>query len=135
MFVYSAPVSRKGGIGGPLAFGVDSAVVGDGVVVTGPNATGTIAFGIDSAVVGDGVVVTSPNAMSARLGLNLPESVAVYLCRRASRALKDLLACLDRLDEASLRQQRPITLPLAQKVLGLSAKLAAPVKQPPGIGA
>lgn len=58
-----------------------------------------------------------------RLGLNLPESVAVYLCRRASRALKDLLACLDRLDEASLRQQRPITLPLAQKVLGLSASL------------
>ena len=70
MFVYSAPVSRKGEIGGPLAFGVDSAVVGDGVVVTGPNATGpnatgTIAFGVDSAAVGDGVVVTSLNAMRA----------------------------------------------------------------------
>lgn len=60
-------------------------------------------------------------------GLKLPESVAVYLCRRGSRALGDLLACLDRLDEASLRRQRPITLSLAQEVLGLSAKLAAPL--------
>ena len=53
-----------------------------------------------------------------RRGLELPEAVAVYLCHRGSRALGDLLDGLDRLDEASLRRQRPITLPLAQEVLG-----------------
>lgn len=62
-------------------------------------------------------------------GLKLPESVAVYLCRRGSRALGDLLACLDRLDEASLRRQRPITLSLAQEVLGLARNSPRPFRQ------
>jgi len=53
-----------------------------------------------------------------RRGLVLSPSVVEYLCRRASRSLVDLLAILDRLDEASLQRQRPVTVPLVRQVMG-----------------
>ena len=54
---------------------------------------------------------------AAQRGLSLSPQVLDYLCRRASRSLVDLLALLERLDEASLRAQRPITVPLLREVM------------------
>jgi DnaA family protein len=44
--------------------------------------------------------------------------VVDYLCARASRALPDLLAILDRLDSASLERKRAVTVPLVRDVMG-----------------
>jgi DnaA family protein len=51
-------------------------------------------------------------------GLRLPEAVASYLATRGDRSLDALLGVLDRLDEASLRLQRPLTIPLVREVMG-----------------
>ena len=53
-----------------------------------------------------------------RRGLALGDAVAAYLVTRGSRSLRDLLACLDRLDTASLQLQRPVTIPLVRSVMG-----------------
>lgn len=55
---------------------------------------------------------------AARRGLDLPAAVCDYLSRRASRALPDLLAILERLDRASLQTRRPLTVPLVREVMG-----------------
>ncbi|MFK7830855.1 MAG: DnaA regulatory inactivator Hda [Congregibacter sp.] len=53
-----------------------------------------------------------------RRGLELSPVVARYLCSRESRALDDLLAVLDRLDQASMQLQRPLSVPLVKQVMG-----------------
>ncbi len=51
-------------------------------------------------------------------GLRVPVDVAQYLLSRQSRALADLLQVLDKLDHASLAEQRRLTLPFVRQVLG-----------------
>jgi DnaA family protein len=55
---------------------------------------------------------------AARRGLPLSPAVLEYLGRRASRSLRELLAILERLDVASLREQRSITVPLVRRIMG-----------------
>ncbi len=57
--------------------------------------------------------------LAARRGLSLPEPVVEFWLSRGARDLPALLADLERLDEASLAQQRRITVPLVKQVLGL----------------
>jgi DnaA family protein len=45
--------------------------------------------------------------------------VADYIVLRVNRDVASLLAVLERLDRASLLQQRQITVPFAKQVLGL----------------
>jgi len=52
-------------------------------------------------------------------GLRVPVEVAQYLMIRHSRAIGDLLQLLDRLDHASLREQRRLTVPFVRQVLGV----------------
>lgn len=54
-----------------------------------------------------------------RLGLNLSEEVANYLILRLHRSASTLFAALNRLDSASLAEQRKLTIPFAKKVLEL----------------
>ncbi len=54
---------------------------------------------------------------AARRGLQLDEPVLDYLMRRADRDLASLTALLDRLDKASLAQQRRITIPFLREHL------------------
>lgn len=51
-------------------------------------------------------------------GLRVPPDVAQYLLSRHSRAVADLLQLLDRLDHASLSEQRRLTVPFVRQVLG-----------------
>ena len=53
-----------------------------------------------------------------RRGLVLGEPVLRYLCERSQRDLPQLLASLERLDQASLERQRAITVPLVREVMG-----------------
>lgn len=51
--------------------------------------------------------------------LHLAGEVVNFLLLRLPRRVADLAAALDALDQASLRQKRPITIPLAKEVLGV----------------
>lgn len=55
---------------------------------------------------------------AGRRGLRLPQAVAQYLLTRETRTLDSMLATLDELDRASLRMQRPLTIPFLRDVLG-----------------
>jgi DnaA family protein len=55
---------------------------------------------------------------SMRRGLSLPPGVASFIVSRAPRAMEQLLAVLDQLDEASLAQQRALSIPFVKQALG-----------------
>lgn len=55
---------------------------------------------------------------AARRGLSLPPGVASYIVTRAPRALTQLLQLLDQLDQASLTQQRALSIPFVKQALG-----------------
>lgn len=52
-------------------------------------------------------------------GLALSTNVGQFLLNRSGRNMHDLLELLNRLDEASLRAQRRITIPFVKDVLGI----------------
>jgi DnaA family protein len=53
-----------------------------------------------------------------RRGLALSPGVASYIVSRAPRALDQLLEVLDQLDQASLAQQRALSIPFVKQALG-----------------
>lgn len=57
---------------------------------------------------------------AAARGLLLPEETAAYLLKRIPRDLPSVFDLLDRLDEASMIEQRRLTIPFVKSVLGLS---------------
>lgn len=65
-------------------------------------------------------------ARSARLGLELSDSVGTYLLRHGPRALPKMLDVLARVDRLALSEQRRLTVPLLKKVLENSADNAPP---------
>jgi DnaA family protein len=57
-------------------------------------------------------------ARAAQRGIELPEDTVLYLQRRFARDMGRLHELLDRLDLASLQQQRRLTVPFIREVLG-----------------
>lgn len=57
-------------------------------------------------------------ARAEHRGLDMPGEVTRYILRRAPRDPGELLGLLDRLDDASLRHQRRLTVPFVRQVLG-----------------
>ncbi len=55
---------------------------------------------------------------AAQRGIELPEETLLYLQRRFARDMGRLHELLDRLDLASLREQRRLTVPFIREVLG-----------------
>lgn len=51
-------------------------------------------------------------------GMEMSDAVADYILQRAGRSLQDLMLILDQLDEATLAQQRRLTIPLVKSTLG-----------------
>ncbi|MFN2349176.1 MAG: DnaA regulatory inactivator Hda, partial [Thioalkalivibrio sp.] len=58
-----------------------------------------------------------------RRGFDLPEDVGVFLLRTCSRDLASLMVQLERLEQASLREQRRVTLPFARVALGGESRM------------
>jgi DnaA family protein len=56
-------------------------------------------------------------------GMNLPDEVVDYCLRYLRRDLPSLMATLDALDEWSLTEKKPITVPLLKKLLQLPLNL------------
>ena len=64
-----------------------------------------------------------PEALRRRAhsqGYDLPEDAVLYMQRHVVRGLGQLCRLLDRLEQASLSQQRRITVPFVREVLGQS---------------
>ncbi|MGB5742669.1 MAG: DnaA/Hda family protein, partial [Sedimenticolaceae bacterium] len=55
--------------------------------------------------------------LAARHALNLPDEVGRYLLTRSSRDPGDLIAIIQRLDQASLAEQRRLTIPFVRGLL------------------
>jgi len=70
-------------------------------------------------------------ARSARLGLELSESVATYLLRHGPRSLPQMLAVLGRVDKLALAEQRRLTVPLLKKALASEPQSALPASGRP----
>ncbi|TQV86822.1 DnaA regulatory inactivator Hda [Exilibacterium tricleocarpae] len=58
-------------------------------------------------------------ARAAARGLDLSDEVAQYILHRAPRDTNELFYCLNRLDDASLAEQRRLTIPFVKRVLNL----------------
>ena len=52
-------------------------------------------------------------------GFDLPEEVALFLLKRFSRNMHDLISIFETLDQASLQQQRKLTIPFVKEVLSI----------------
>ncbi len=57
---------------------------------------------------------------AAKRGLMLSDEAANFLLNRLSRDMKNLIASLDVLDKASIREQRKITIPFIKNVLNIT---------------
>ncbi|MEO1079614.1 MAG: DnaA regulatory inactivator Hda [Pseudomonadota bacterium] len=55
---------------------------------------------------------------AGRRGLRLPDSVVNYIAARSGRSMAEMLTVLARLDDASLRLKRSLTVPLVREVMG-----------------
>lgn len=58
-------------------------------------------------------------SLAARRALNMPDDVARYLLERGSRHPSDLVEIVTLLDQASLAEQRRLTIPFVRDKLGL----------------
>lgn len=58
-------------------------------------------------------------SLAARRALKMPDDVARYLLERSPRHPRDLLHLVDRLDRASLAEQRRLTIPFVRETLRL----------------
>ena len=56
---------------------------------------------------------------SRRLGFEMDEDVCSFILSRSQRDMHHLVRLVDRLDEATLRQQKKITIPFVKKALDL----------------
>jgi DnaA family protein len=56
-------------------------------------------------------------------GMNLPKEVVDYCLRYLRRDLPTLMAVLDALDEWSLTEKKPVTVPMLRKLLQLNLAL------------
>jgi len=64
--------------------------------------------------------VTALQFRASKRGLMLSDDAANFLLNRLSRAMANLIASLDILDKASIREQRKITIPFIKDVLNIS---------------
>lgn len=106
---------------------------GGGLLVSALQRAGHCGFGLPDLVsrLGWGVtyvllplvdeqVVAALTLRARGRGLELPEDTAQYLLRRMPRDLPSVFNLLDRLDEASMIEQRRLTVPFVKSVLDLS---------------
>ena len=60
-------------------------------------------------------------SMRAHLrGFDLPEEVGLFLLKRYSRNMHDLISIFEKLDQASLQEQRKLTIPFVKKILDIT---------------
>lgn len=86
-----------------------------------PDLSSRLAWGLSFQVplLADREKLEALTMRSKARGLDLPEEVAQFILNRAPRHIGELFEILDRLDRASLSEQRKLTIPFAKQVLGM----------------
>lgn len=69
---------------------------------------------------GDETLAAIIHKLAADRGVRMGQEVVRYLVTRLPRRVPALVLALEQLDRAALERQRPMTVPLAREVLGLS---------------
>lgn len=67
----------------------------------------------------DDDLLTALQLRAKQRGLALPQEVGAFLIKRSKRSMPELYGLLEKLDNASLAQQRRLTVPFVKTVLGL----------------
>jgi DnaA family protein len=86
-----------------------------------PDLRSRLAWGLTLAVqpLDDNGRLALLKSLARRCALKLPEEVARYLLERSPRHPTALAGAIERLDRASLAEQRPLTIPFVRDQLGL----------------
>jgi len=87
-----------------------------------PDLVSRLSWGLTEQVkpLDDGEKVTALQYRASKRGLILSSEAANFLLNRLSREMGNLIASLDILDKASIREQRKITIPFIKDILQLS---------------
>ena len=87
-----------------------------------PDLVSRLSWGLTEQVkpLDDEEKVTSLQYRASKRGLTLSSEAATFLLNRLSREMGNLIASLDILDKASIRDQRKITIPFIKDVLNLT---------------
>ncbi|MDX2367065.1 MAG: DnaA regulatory inactivator Hda [Colwellia sp.] len=87
-----------------------------------PDLISRLSWGLTEQVkpLDDGEKVTALQYRASKRGLTLSIEAANFLLNRLSREMGNLIASLDILDKASIREQRKITIPFIKDVLHLT---------------
>ncbi|WP_114325954.1 DnaA regulatory inactivator Hda [Candidatus Colwellia aromaticivorans] len=88
-----------------------------------PDLVSRLSWGLTEQVkpLDDDEKVTALQYRASKRGLTLSREAASFLLNRLSREMGNLIASLDILDKASIREQRKITIPFIKDVLNLSS--------------
>jgi DnaA family protein len=90
--------------------------------LTLPDLTSRLSWGLTEQLkpLSDEEKVTAIQFRASKRGLMLSDDAANFLLNRLSREMANLIASLDILDKASIREQRKITIPFIKGVLNIS---------------
>jgi DnaA family protein len=106
-------VARRGGL--LLAARSPAAAAGFRLPDLASRAAGAVAYRLQA--LGDSDRLAALLAHAAARGLELERDVAEYLLNRVHRDMAGLTSWLDRLDRASLAEQRRVTIPFVRRLL------------------
>jgi len=90
--------------------------------LTLPDLVSRLSWGLTEQLkpLSDGEKITALQFRASKRGLILSDDAANFLLNRLSRDMASLIASLDALDKASIREQRKITIPFIKDVLNIT---------------
>jgi len=90
--------------------------------LTLPDLVSRLSWGLTEQLkpLSDGEKITALQFRASKRGLILSDDAANFLLNRLSRDMASLIASLDALDKASIREQRKITIPFIKDVLSIT---------------
>jgi len=90
--------------------------------LTLPDLVSRLSWGLTEQLkpLNDAEKITALQFRASKRGLMLSDDAANFLLNRLSREMANLIASLDTLDKASIREQRKITIPFIKEVLTIT---------------
>lgn len=103
--------------GAQLVFGAATAIAGAGIQLADLRSRLAWGFVFHLAELSEADKALALQKRAQLRGFDMPENVASYLLRHCQRDMRSLFALLDKLDSATLAQQRRLTVPFVRDLL------------------
>jgi len=100
-----------------LVFGAATAIAGTGIQLADLRSRLAWGFVFHLAELSEADKALALQKRAQLRGFDMPENVASYLLRHCQRDMRSLFALLDKLDSATLAQQRRLTVPFVRDLL------------------